>query len=329
MHILSPLLIELILLAPPQAASARVIDPAWAARIRSEVPDIITRYTKLSACLEETSTIRYEKVRAADSPTFANRTLKVIASRLDDNLLVKIVTLVDGDEKSSGVRLSCKNVDYRFELTAKGEDRPYVLRNYKPRELAMADDPPPVIVSNVMGELRFVLDAVENRNHVSAKALSWDDRKKLLRVQFERTIDTPNKTVHIDNEFWLDPSAGWRIVETTKTGPASVVHTTSTYGQVIDGLHFPTRSEEMHTYSGKNARPPLRVGITTSVNKSTKSPSDFRLSAYEIPEPAGLQSTKPTPRYTWFLIAAGGFAVLTVLLRWLVRRRQPAPTTAT
>lgn len=323
MAILSSLLIELILLAPLQTTNARGIDPAWAARIKSEVPDIIKKYAEVSARLEETSTIRYEKARAADNSAFASRTLKVTVSRLNDNLLVKIATLVDGDAKSSGVRLSCKNSDYQFELAAKGEGRPFILRKYEPRQLTKADDIP-AIVSNVMGELRFVLDAVENRNQISAKALSWDDRKGLLYIRFERVVSVPGKTVRSDNEFWLDPSAGWRIVETNKTGPTSIVHTTTTYGQVVDGLHFPTQSEELHSYSGKNSRPPLRVGITTSVNKSSKSPSDFRLSAYDIPEPSGTQSAKSTPRYIWFLIAATGCAVLAVLLRWLVRRRQPA-----
>lgn len=50
-------------------------------------------------------------------------------------------------------------------------------------------------------------------------------------------------------------------------------------------------------------------------------PNEFRVSHFGIPEPVGVTWEKPTPRYVWFLLGAGGFAALMLVFRYLARRR--------
>jgi len=52
------------------------------------------------------------------------------------------------------------------------------------------------------------------------------------------------------------------------------------------------------------------------------SDDEFWLSHYGLPEPFGVVRETKTPRYVWFLIAAGVFAVLAVGLRMLSQRRK-------
>jgi hypothetical protein len=55
----------------------------------------------------------------------------------------------------------------------------------------------------------------------------------------------------------------------------------------------------------------------------------FYLSHYGLPEPHGVTPpSPPTPNYVWLLLAAGGFAVLAVGTRWLLKRRARAAANA-
>ena len=51
----------------------------------------------------------------------------------------------------------------------------------------------------------------------------------------------------------------------------------------------------------------------------------FYLSHYGLPEPPGVTPpSRPTPNYVWLLIVAGGFGVLALGCRWLLKRRAKA-----
>lgn len=54
-------------------------------------------------------------------------------------------------------------------------------------------------------------------------------------------------------------------------------------------------------------------------------PAEFYLTHYGLPEPTGFTApSNRTPRYVWFLLAAGVFAFLAILLRWRSRRWRSA-----
>lgn len=78
--------------------------------------------------------------------------------------------------------------------------------------------------------------------------------------------------------------------------------TTDSYGLPPDGLVIEKVIDYKYTY---------RVGLKNS---------DFRLSAYGLPEPEGVVWEKPTPTYIWFLLGAGAFGVFALLFGYLKRR---------
>jgi hypothetical protein len=52
----------------------------------------------------------------------------------------------------------------------------------------------------------------------------------------------------------------------------------------------------------------------------------FWLTHYGLPEPEGVTPPKkPIPLYVWLLSGAGGFALIAVVCRWLLRRRTKTP----
>ena len=53
--------------------------------------------------------------------------------------------------------------------------------------------------------------------------------------------------------------------------------------------------------------------------------SEYYLSHYGLPEPEGVTPPKkPIPLYVWLLAGAGGFALIALVCRWLLRRRRTA-----
>lgn len=53
--------------------------------------------------------------------------------------------------------------------------------------------------------------------------------------------------------------------------------------------------------------------------------SEFTLSAFGLPEPAGMEAVKkPVPMYLWILLAAAVCGVLAFAFRYLAERKRPA-----
>ena len=73
--------------------------------------------------------------------------------------------------------------------------------------------------------------------------------------------------------------------------------------------------------------------IYTPAVKYTAPLESYRTTHYGIPEPPGIIWERPTPTYVWLLLATGGFGVITLACRWLLKRRAkavlpPVPPTA-
>lgn len=90
--------------------------------------------------------------------------------------------------------------------------------------------------------------------------------------------------------------------------------------------HTITRREE-YKYQGKAIQAETTTGtVVTTLGHVPE--TEFTLTAFGFPEPAGVTWERPTPVYVWLLAAAGGFGALAVLFRRLARRRQPTPAAA-
>ncbi len=98
-----------------------------------------------------------------------------------------------------------------------------------------------------------------------------------------------------------------------------------TYGETLAGMTFPTSRHSTNTYKGTSATFPSNfesVERLKSIKISEARDSDFLLSAFGLPEPDEFAPSQPTPtpRYVWFLCAAGVFVLLAALLFWFPRR---------
>jgi hypothetical protein len=173
------------------------------------------------------------------------------------------------------------------------------------------------------------------RTRITAVRPKPRDGVELIEVQFEVTPNPTDARKLVGGTLLLDPSRDW----------LPVAHTASVRNQVGTGTH--TSEFEF----GPGPHPPLRRVVarmeynffdgskpwqsTSTVEYDVRVPDplpdthEFTLSAFGLPEPPGVTWERPTPRYIWFLLAAGGFALLAVVFRLLARRTKPTNSTAT
>ncbi len=105
----------------------------------------------------------------------------------------------------------------------------------------------------------------------------------------------------------------------------TLMESRKTYDVERAGAEFVIRTSYKATYTSDGKVTYGRSSDTRTVVKLGALPeTEFTLSAFGLPEPVGVTWEKPTPLYVWLLAAAGGCAVLALLLRLPVRRRQAA-----
>ena len=123
----------------------------------------------------------------------------------------------------------------------------------------------------------------------------------------------------------LNPNQGWRI-ETVKTLLTGRIDATETNTYEKDGFAVPIPNRRVFTGKDLKTSDIFHVATTFSHFKSNPhhTEAEFTLSAFGFPEPVGVEWKKPTPRYVWFLVAAGAFAAIAVFFRWMTRHtRRP------
>ena len=157
----------------------------------------------------------------------------------------------------------------------------------------------------------------------------------LVRVQFVTVPPPPTAGQKPQPRLsgWcdLDPAAGWSIRRTAVTsGPEDdATVTTVTLASTLEGEGLVRMDEQ--TAENKWTKGGAVRSHTAAVSKykvwidRDVPEREFSLTAYGLPEPPGVRFAPRTPTYVWLLVAAGGFAALAVVFRWLSRRR-PAAT---
>jgi hypothetical protein len=125
-------------------------------------------------------------------------------------------------------------------------------------------------------------------------------------------------------EIELNPNQGWRI-EASRSGVLDRLERTEEMSYGNDG--FPVPIPNRYVFNETDVKTGHRLQAITAVSRFQSHPrraeEEFTLSAYGLPEPVGVVWKKPTPRYVWFLVAAGMFGVLAVGFRRLARGRVP------
>lgn len=131
----------------------------------------------------------------------------------------------------------------------------------------------------------------------------------------------------------LDPKRLWCVRESNlrmKTlvgvGTCRIVTELSDYNSSFPIPKKWETSEDWVLNKGGTMRMVWRYESLLAEPRNLPNDDDFRLTAFGLPEPIGVEWKKPTPRYVWLLVGAGVFAILAVGFRYFARRSRHKPT---
>jgi hypothetical protein len=270
------------------------IDPAWRAKASTEIKAVYDRYKALSQRLEEVSELRYAKAPGpARTLPFTPHTRRDRTIRLDDNMIWEQLRTDDDSPDRPQILLRCDNSDYHFTLAKAREDSPYALANYTPgkRQVSLVDQGL-AVHAEAYAHLRNLLSAVGNEGKRTLQILRFDEARGLLQTEF--TISTQDDV--IKDQLYVGSGHEWRVVEHLLETRSAVGKSQWTYGESVGGLTFPAGFKSVMTCKVDNAPPNMSITAKLiSLKLTDKTPDDFRLSAFGLPEPADVvPPVKPT-----------------------------------
>lgn len=175
-------------------------------------------------------------------------------------------------------------------------------------------------------------DFIQNKN---TRLVSASRVNGLVRVVFEASAPVFGRIEETRYGYVdLDEARSWRVVSYQYRQPVARYQVNyklqyrSDSSSPFDVELFEMRSDAPH---GKT----FSVVSYSNARKTQPDKTPFYLSHYGLPEPLGITPpSRPAPTYVWLLLAAGGFGVITLACRWLLKRRSKAlpppvpPTTA-
>jgi hypothetical protein len=294
------------------------IDLDWLARVKTEGRAAYEKYKAASKRLEAEYEVRSDKAPGpAGTIPFRPQTWRDRVIRLGDNAIIERVRILDDAPTKPQIHLQCDNSDYHFSLVKAREAAPYALGEYTPGKRRSPNTEG--FHDEVFWTLHRVLAALDGDNTHTLRALRFDDTKGLLRIDYSF-----GKVTDIwQNQLYVDPSHYWRVVELRSETSRGSSTQQWTYGVTVGGLEFPT--EKTFLTTSKVAEGPPNIATTIrliSLKETDKTPADFRLSAFGLPEPRGVAPLKSSRWYLWF-IAAGvvSLAVGAFLWRRLQQRK--------
>lgn len=301
-------------------ADGDTIDPVWLEKTKTDGRSALARYQLIAEYLDETFDIVSSKAPGTEGKIpFHPRSERQHLIILGDHRMVEIIRRFDDRPTEAIGRLECENKDYHFVLGKKGEEGQYAIEQYglgaaklplKEQELG--------ICKSAYGPLRDAMLAIDGKDTFKLRALEWDATRKLLRMSFDRQIANTNG----NNQFFVDPENSWRVVERrieTHTLSSQVRYT---YGVQVYGLAFPTEVKSETRYKIANAPPGMNITYRLiSVKITDKTPADFRLASFGLPEPVDFIQPKKATRWYWWLLLAGGVCIALALLFSYFRRR--------
>ena len=165
---------------------------------------------------------------------------------------------------------------------------------------------------------------------LSTQETRWRDRK-VIEVIFEYSYyhGEEKKTKRGRSAYYFDPSVKWVCVgdrSITQDTTRSIYHESVYVYDTSNEWPVPIREE---LWELDERRPDAKTLLrATDIEDFQSLPkldeSEFRLTAFGLPEPVGITWEEPTPRYIWFLIATGVLGALGIVFRILARRRSAA-----
>lgn len=328
------LLIAFILTALSAATPvfAADIDPEWVTRAKQEVQPALDRYNAATLQLQESAEVRLTKDPETDLD-YRNRTIRTTCAQLDNMMLFERVTIYDDSPDREVKEVTATNKEYHFTLQQRGKDAPYYLSQYKPRkpDAGMEGLSGVQFYRHAFDGLNEIIAALDQKQDYLLQTVAFDPNKQLLQIRIERKTKRKSATLVTESEFWVDPDHNWRIVEhraKSSTGNAWTMNIT--YGEPINGLTYPTTVREVHTKTPESKQASYTATTTLVVKQTTKSPTDFYLAAYGVPEPGDsvvVPQNARRPIYHWLIIGSILAAVTASGLRYLaIRSRNRSQT---
>jgi hypothetical protein len=150
----------------------------------------------------------------------------------------------------------------------------------------------------------------------------------VLRVEFEYP-HRHSPGVTFKGQVDLVPARSWVVLgwvsEMTRGGVTRRTVLEREFAPADDPVPLPLRERRTVTSSTSGGRGRETV-MEYKWAKEKADPSEFRLTAFGLPEPPGVKWDRPTPTYVWVLLAAAVTAALAAGFRYLARRRaNPTP----
>jgi len=320
--------------APPMAkrAGRPTVAQAWVERVKTEGKAAYDKYAALALRLDETAEVKAKKIGTWSGKmqmfTGVRRERYV---RLGDHVILEKATLPDEKEDTPRYSVECDNPDYNFALGKTGGDRPYALRDYRlgARKLPLAAQSNIAAHDQAYSEIKHVLAAIDGTGDHALAGLRFDAGMRLLVADLR--VKAKNSDIKIT--LIIDTTAGWRFAERRVDTKHAFGSSKFTYGKVIDGVArvaLPELIEEEVRYKSPDTSPDMSFTTRVlEVKVTDKTPADFRLSGFGLPEPADAPPPPPPPRWhLWLLGCAAITAVLAFGFAWL-RRRYMAPPEGT
>src|SRR5579884_130190 len=167
------------------------------------------------------------------------------------------------------------------------------------------------------------------------------DGVELVRIDHSYVEDRPHSRAKMQSRrrgsIYFDPARCWCIRQ-IKESEEFIINGTRDHMAEVEVRNevtdhpsgFPIIKSKTYVRNGFSDRRHKKIGGTETINYEIEVNEDvpndeFTLSAFGLPEPAGMEPVKkPIPLYVWNLIAAGVCGVVALVFRHLARRRRLA-----
>lgn len=257
------------------------IDTVWLEKLKEQGPKEIEAYKKAIENLEEESELS-ATVPVKKGGPLQSKVVRVKSFYDGDFYRVEKTNIVDGEFNKSITEVFCQNSVYRFGLMKDGLEKPWIVIKFS-REKEKGG--PGAFLLNGQGGLSKVLQALESKGPMVLSRLQWVEEKKLLLASLKSKTEEVAGQEAFEQEIWLDSENHWCVVESINRSPTGGTSEKTTYGQMVDGLPFPTRIEN-YEWKEPQTLPRLRAEINLKVRKNLLPRSGFYLAAFGLPEPA-------------------------------------------
>ena len=224
-----------------------------------------------------------------------------------------------------------RNPSYYFQLIGKRES------GYKVKDLVLAEKgqrPSLCAMTVPFADALLGMTFLEMGEDKGTGFLAWEDRAwrnepmKVLRVEYIDMHKNPTTA-----EYFFSPKDGWlcRGLRRWATGdPNPVVEEVYIY-EPTQGEPFPALKREeqwvRHGQAPDQDKQTLLTEVTELRRAGPFPDSDFRLSAFGIPEPEGIEPPPPSRLWLWLLLGGAALAGVAVFFAWLRRRfRKTSPS---